>query len=121
MRQDMDPAIAGLRVKTPDEVRTILEELRQGLEDLYRDRLKGIFLFGSYARGEPSPGSDLDVLVVLDSVESHSREIQRTSHLRARLSLKHDTTICLVHAEQDEWHAETTPFLANVRRDGRAA
>ena len=46
-------------------VNKILKELNQGLKLLYGDKLKGVFLFGSYARGEQDPESDFDVLIVL--------------------------------------------------------
>jgi hypothetical protein len=41
-----------LRVKTPEQLQDILSELRQGLEALYEDRLEGLYLYGSYARGD---------------------------------------------------------------------
>ncbi len=36
-----------------------------------------IILFGSYARGEPGPDSDLDLLVVKDEVDSTRAEAAR--------------------------------------------
>lgn len=36
-------------------------------------------LYGSYARGDQSLGSDIDVLVVLDRVSDYGAEINRTS------------------------------------------
>jgi len=116
-----DPSNAGLRVMTSDEVQEILSRLRRSLEALYAGRLRGLFLFGSYARNEAEPGSDLDVLVVLDSFESYSREIERTSHLRAELSLEHETTVSLVYASEEEWRRRASPFLLNVHREGLAA
>lgn len=98
-----------------------MRELRRRLTPLYDDRLQELYLFGSYARGDARPGSDLDVLVVLDEIESHSREIERTSHVRADLSLEHDTTISLVFSSEEEWRHGHTPFLTSVRREGRAA
>ena len=49
-------------------VEQTLSELKDGLAALYSARLKGLYLFGSYARGEARPESDLDVLIVLDSI-----------------------------------------------------
>jgi predicted nucleotidyltransferase len=53
----------------PSDIRKLLHELKQGLVELYGERLKGVYLFGSYARGDFEEGSDLDVLVVLDDFE----------------------------------------------------
>ena len=72
-----------------EKLKQLLTELRAGLKNIYGDRLKGLFLFGSYARGEQDAESDLDVLVVLDSFEStYSAEVNRTGDLGSELSLK---------------------------------
>jgi len=49
-------------VKTRDEVLTLIEKNRDTLQKLGVRRLG---LFGSYARGEAMPGSDLDFVVEL--------------------------------------------------------
>lgn len=47
------------------KVRGILTEVKQHFEALYGSRLVQIVLFGSQARGDANPGSDIDILVVL--------------------------------------------------------
>lgn len=121
MRQYTDPEAIGLRVKTPEEVQAILAELRRRLEALHGERLRGLYLYGSYVRGEAEAGSDLDVLAVLDRVESHWEETERTSHLRAELSLEHDVSLSLLEISEYEWRRGDSPFLSNVRREGKAA
>lgn len=41
-------------------VREALVEAKQKLEDLYGDRLKRVIVYGSQARGEARPDSDVD-------------------------------------------------------------
>ncbi len=112
---------AWLNPKSPAEVNAILAELRSRLERIYGDRLRGMYLYGSYARGEPERGSDLDVLIVLDEVESGWKEIERTSHDTAELSLEHDLTISTIFMSETRWLNDDTTFLRNVREEGRAA
>lgn len=98
-----------------------LRELKQGLAELYGARLRGVYLFGSYARGDADSESDIDVLIVLDRIDGHWAEIQRTSALGARLSLDCGVTIAKVFIREDEWRQGDTPFLANVRGEAIAA
>ena len=66
----------------------LLSELHEGLRHLYDQRLRGLYLFGSYARGEQDDESDVDVMIVLDELVSYSAEIDRTSFLISDISLK---------------------------------
>jgi uncharacterized protein len=115
-----DPESIGLRVKTSEEVREILTELRQRLEELYGERLRGLYLFGSYARGEAEPDSDLDVVVVLGTVDGYMREIRRTGPVVSELSLAHDSSITPVFVTEEAWRAGDSPFLENARAEGIA-
>ncbi len=62
-------------------LRKLLNEVKQGLKRLYGDRLRGVYLFGSYARGEADAESDVDVLILLDEVTHYFGETERTSEL----------------------------------------
>lgn len=110
-------------LKTMDKtaVKALMNELKTGLQAIYGDRLKGIYLYGSYARGEADPESDLDVLVVLDRIDRYSEEIERTSSLGAALSLKYCVSISKVYMREHDWLNRRTPFLANVREEAVAA
>ncbi|AUB84179.1 nucleotidyltransferase domain-containing protein [Candidatus Thiodictyon syntrophicum] len=96
-------------------------DLRSGLAAIYGPRLKGLFLFGSYARGQAQSESDLDVLVVLDRIDHYGAEIDRTGHLASRLSLEHGVTISRVFVSQADWKERRTAFLVNARAEAVAA
>jgi predicted nucleotidyltransferase len=96
----------------------ILRTLQQGLAGLYGDRLIRLVLFGSHARGEAGPGSDLDVLVVLKGPVDAGQEIERTGALVAALSLRHDVVISCVFMDDVRFSQRQGPFLRNVRREG---
>jgi len=85
---------------------------------LYGDRLLQLTLFGSHARQEAEPGSDLDVLVVLRGPVDPGREIERSGALVAALSLAHDVVIACVFMDEARFFHGQGPFLRNLRREG---
>jgi uncharacterized protein len=103
------------------KIEELLAKLRRGLEHLYRERLAGIYLFGSFARGEATTGSDVDILIVLDEVTDYGREIEHTGHLVSDLSLDYDVSISRVFVSSSAWQHRDSPFLSNVREQARAA
>jgi predicted nucleotidyltransferase len=52
-----------------------------------------IILFGSYARGEPGPGSDLDLLIIKDEVDSTRAEAARIYRVLADLTVPVDVVV----------------------------
>jgi len=98
-------------------VAQLLQELREGLERIYGPRLRGVYLYGSYARGEVDPESDVDILVVLEDFERYGQEVDRTGQLGADLSLKHGVSVSQVFIRERDWLYGETPFLANAREE----
>jgi type I restriction enzyme S subunit len=88
---------------------------------MYGSRLRGVYLFGSYARGEATSDSDIDVLIVLDGFERYGAEVERVSYLSSELSLKFNTSVNVVFTKDEDWQKADTPFLSNVRREAVAA
>ena len=98
----------------------ILAELRTRFRTLYEKRLVELVLFGSHARGDAEPGSDIDVLVVLTGSVSPCQEIDRTIDDVAEVSLAHDVAVSCVFVSEGEFRQERSPLLLNVRREGLA-
>lgn len=98
----------------------LLGELKHGLVELYGDRLEGLYLFGSRARGEQAPDSDVDVLIVLDEI-GHYGELDRMSELVSSLSLRYDLSISGVLLPAAEWRDGESPFVLTAREDAIAA
>ena len=90
---------------------------RTGLESLYGDRLRGVYVFGSYAHGEADEESDFDVLIVPEDFASYGAQVDRTAELAARLSLEHGVSISQVFVRWRDWQSADTPFLRNVREE----
>lgn len=102
-------------------IKSLMSEIRTGLKNLYGPRLNGVYLYGSYARGDEDEESDLDVLVILEDFESYGAEVDRTSPLAASISLAHGVSISNVFLRERDWLRGESPFLDNVRREAIAA
>ena len=74
----------------PDEWRAVAG-LAQELRRRYPERVLQTVLFGSKARGDSQPGSDIDILVVVDREEWQLAHAIST--LAANASLEHDVVI----------------------------
>jgi predicted nucleotidyltransferase len=89
------------------------------LRELYGDRLRAVLLFGSWARGDAHPESDIDLLVVLDHVASASEEHRRMDEVLWRHSFTNDTVVsALVVAERD-FVEPRIPAVIRARVEGR--
>ena len=109
-----------LQILSFQKLNTILAELRGQLEELYGNRLVHLVLYGSQARGDALPGSDVDVLVVLAGPVDPATEIEHVSPITAALSLEHDIVISCVYISEARYIQENSPLLLNIRREGIA-
>jgi predicted nucleotidyltransferase len=100
------------------ELQSILRRLRRELAQVLGDQFVSVVLYGSQARRQAHPGSDIDVLVVVRDDNDYGDLIRRTSEIVAALSLQHDVVISRAFVSRDRFEREQTPFLLNVRREG---
>ena len=100
-----------------DRIDLLVREFRDALGRLYGPRLRGVFLYGSYARGEADQESDVDILVILADFERYGEEVERTGYIGANLSLKYEVSISQVFLREHEWLHGESPFLANAREE----
>lgn len=101
-----------------EKLRQILTELRERLIEHYGDRLIDVVLFGSQARGDAAPGSDIDVMVVLKGDVYPGEEIERTGDFVAALSLEYDVLISVIFRSEESFYYAETPLLISVRQEG---
>jgi predicted nucleotidyltransferase len=77
-----------------------------------------IILFGSYANGEPTADSDIDLLIVMETTERPAVRRQAVSRLFRRRRFPLDI-IVRTPAEVEEALQQTDPFIREILQKGR--
>ena len=96
-----------------------LDEYRQTLANDYPGLVEDIIIFGSKARGDAGPDSDLDVLVVL--TEADRRLKDEIAYLGYLLDAFGDALPSIMVYSRTEWterERDGSPFHRAVTRDG---
>ncbi len=98
----------------------IAEAVAKDVRALYGARLRRILLFGSWARGDAHPESDIDLLVVLDRVDSPWEELRRMDEVLWRHSYENNVVIAAVPVAEQALVDAAHPLLIRARAEGRA-
>ncbi|MDT0632848.1 nucleotidyltransferase family protein [Rubrivirga litoralis] len=93
-----------------------LPALRRRLEAHYGDRLVRAVLFGSYARGEATEESDVDVLVVLGGEVDAWEEGKPLSDISVDLMFEFGPALSIVVVDEALYERNWS-FIQNVRED----
>ena len=104
--------------KIPTKIQRILQETRIELQKIYSGRLKDIILYGSYARGDYSKDSDIDLLLILEHLNDLAVEREKYVPVVCRISLKYDTVLSVIPYDYLAYQTKKTPLLMNVHKEG---
>jgi len=103
------------------DIKEIIKEFKQQIAELYGQRLKKVVLYGSYARGQATQDSDIDLAIVLDGDVAPGREIDRLIDIVTELNLNYEVLLSIYPVSQRDYDSLNSPLLLNIRKEGMAA
>ncbi|VVB90355.1 Nucleotidyltransferase domain protein [uncultured archaeon] len=107
-----------MKKKIPKTIKTILTDVKKSLKNIYGDKLKDIILYGSYARGDFTEGSDIDLIILLKDIKEPAAERKKYFDAIWELDLKYDAVISIMPLKEDEYRTRKLPLILNAKREG---
>ena len=100
------------------DINKSIAQLKKTLSNRFGKEIE-LYLFGSVARNEYGPESDIDILVLVPGKIDTKLEIEIV-HLAYDIELKYDVVFGLVVNEKEFWESEKAavmPFHQNLQRE----
>jgi predicted nucleotidyltransferase len=101
-------------------VSSIAQKCKESLSRYYGSRLKGVILYGSVARGEASPASDIDLLILLSPPLDYFTELRQIVDLLYPIQLESEQLISAKPALASDYEVGSISLYRNARREGVA-
>ena len=108
----MDNSSQDYRQKRKEITKTLSRELHKLPLDIE------VWLYGSEARGDSRPDSDIDLLVLFNQPEVRCADEDQVLKVTYPIELETGVPINPVFFPKDHWESRMTPFRLNVINDG---
>ena len=105
----------------PQTIHTLLTQYLLEIQKIYGTHLKSVILYGSYARGDYTPDSDVDIMILVDlSAEEMDAYSDALSELGFEYNVQHNIWMMPVVKNQKHFYhwASSYPFYSNVQKEG---
>ena len=116
-----NPALTGRAVcqendATANKPDSIIADLAAELKQRLGEHLRGLWLFGSRARGDARAHSDYDLLILVDESTAELRD--RILDLQVEMLDRHEALVATLLRTEDEWQrSQTYPLARNIARE----
>jgi len=107
----------------PINIKNIIEEFVNGVNEILGNRVKKIILYGSYARGDYNKSSDIDIMLLTDLTDDEMYEyFVKISDKAYDIEEANDFDIMLspIIKNIDKYNMwlDVKPFYMNVQKEG---
>ena len=105
----------------PASISDIIQTFAKSTRELLGNSLESVIVYGSYARGDYSEFSDIDIMLLVSMAEDQIKKISdQISDLAFDCTLKYGVDISPVITNTDHFNywVDTLPYYRNVRDEG---
>lgn len=99
----------------------IIDECKTILKKHYGKQFAGLFLYGSVARDQAEPSSDIDLLVLFSKPFDSFKELREIVDLLYPVQLKSEQLISAKPVAKNEFESGTLHFYRTIQQEGVAA
>ena len=102
-------------------MKNLMEQYVEQVRQIYGSHVQQIILYGSYARGDFRPDSDIDIMILLDMSDLELKAYsQSLSYMTYDFNLDNDLDIKPIAKSQEHFNkwVENYPFYTNVHNEG---
>lgn len=106
---------------TKNELYQILDGMVQVYRKMYQDDIFEIYLYGSYARGDFTKDSDIDIAAVVKGTREKLQEkLKEIWEISSDMELEYGTIISptVIPYEEFQNYKETLPYYRNIAAEG---
>ncbi len=89
--------------------------------DRYKNKIDRIIMYGSYARGDFTSESDIDIMILMNCTEEEVRKYrEEVCRIASRISLDSDVEVSIVLNDKASFYdrMDVLNFYQNVQREG---
>ena len=105
----------------PEQIQTILQSYANQVKEILGDAVRKIILYGSYARGDYTESSDIDMMILTTLNDENILEISYQLYDLAfdyQMEYGVDISVIVKNEEQFNYWLGALPFYDNVKREG---
>lgn len=105
-------------MRNVDEIRDIIAEIKSFLITKFTDGIKQVILYGSFARGEATDDSDIDVAVIVDDELNNDKIETSLEDLLLTILLEKKELVSVIIIPESRFNNYKSPFILNTRKEG---
>ena len=103
------------------QTQDVLFQYVNRIHEIYGSELKAVILYGSYARGDYTESSDIDIMILVDMSDIELKSYgEKLSYMTYDFNLDHDIDIKPIAKSEEIFNKWVVnyPFYSNIHKEG---